>query len=141
MGKNMKFSAFKLFYDEFVYKKNSSISYNGIDRNIDEIRNITMEIRKTPKFDIDSYMERLNRLNKRLKEQLEAILKINKSIFEFYLIIHNFVQWFYQNLSPHQKQQERLFFLSSNKNHYKYYLLNLLNMICYECKYMEYYKN
>ena len=88
MGISKRFSAFKLFYDEFIYKKNNSVSYALIERNIDEIRKIVLDIRKTPKFNVDSYMEKLNRLNSRLKEQLEAILKANIGFFDFYLIIY-----------------------------------------------------
>lgn len=88
MGISKRFSAFKLFYDEFIYKKNNSVSYALIERNIEEIRRIVLDIRKTPKFNVDSYMEKLNRLNSRLKEQLEAILKANIGFFDFYLIIY-----------------------------------------------------
>ena len=88
MSVSKRFSAFKLFYDEFIYKKNNSVSYASIERNIDEIRDIVLDVRKTPKFNVDSYMEKLNRMNTRLKEQLEAILRLNRGLFDFYLFIY-----------------------------------------------------
>ena len=88
MSVSKRFSAFKLFYDEFIYKKNNSVSYDSIERNIDEIRDIVLDVRKTPKFNVDSYMEKLNRMNTRLKEQLEAILRLNRGLFDFYLFIY-----------------------------------------------------
>lgn len=89
-----KFSAFKLFYDEFIYKENTAVSYDNIERNIEEIRDLTLEIRKTPKFDVKFYMEKLNRANKRLKKQLDAIYSVNNRFFEYYELLyknHNFI--------------------------------------------------
>ena len=36
--RSYKFSAFKLFYDEFVYKENINVSYLKVKRYIDSIR-------------------------------------------------------------------------------------------------------
>lgn len=87
-NKKNKFSAFKLFYDEFIYRENKSVSYDGIKRNIDNIKEFTIELRKTPKFDVEQYMKILDRTNKRIKEQLDNILKVNKGFLEFYLILY-----------------------------------------------------
>lgn len=81
-------SAFKLFYDEFIYKENKSVSYYEISSNIAKIRELVIELRKTPKYDVQQYMEKLDRIYKRLKEQLDNILLLNKNFFEFYLIVY-----------------------------------------------------
>ncbi len=86
--KDNKFSAFKLFYDEFIYKDNKSVSYDKVRRNIDNIRDYTLNLRKTSKHDTNYYMTVLERTQKRIKEQLENILLNNKSFLEFYLIIY-----------------------------------------------------
>ena len=39
--RSYKFSAFKLFYDEFVYKENINVSYLKVKRYIDSIRKYT----------------------------------------------------------------------------------------------------
>lgn len=87
-SKSNKFSAFKLFYDEFVYKDNKAVSYEDVRRNIDNIKEFTIELRKTPKYDLELYMTKLDRVNKRIKEQLDNILNVNKSFLEFFLIMY-----------------------------------------------------
>ena len=81
-------SAFKLFYDEIVYKSVSSLSYYKIKRNIDNIRKLTMEIRKTPRSDVSFYMTKLNRINKRMKDQINYIYKVNKDVFEYFYLLY-----------------------------------------------------
>ena len=44
--RSYKFSAFKLFYDEFVYKENINVSYLKVKRYIDSIRKYTLYIRR-----------------------------------------------------------------------------------------------
>lgn len=81
-------SAFKLFYDEFIYKENKAVSYVNISENIAKIRELVIELRKTPKYNLQQYMEKLDRVYKRLKENLDNILVVNRNFFEFYLIIY-----------------------------------------------------
>ncbi len=89
MKKNMKrVSAFKLFYDEFVYRENSSISYASIERNIDKIRELTLGLRKTSKVDVDFYMVKLDRANSRIKEQLNEMYKVNVALFEYFFLLY-----------------------------------------------------
>lgn len=83
-----KISAFKLFYDEFIYRENANVSYSLIDRNIDNIRNLTLELRKTSKVDVEFYMTKLERANQRIKEQLNEIYKLNESIFEYFFLLY-----------------------------------------------------
>lgn len=81
-------SAFKLFYDEFIYKENKAVSYVSVSENIAKIRSLVIELRKTPKYDVQQYMDKLDRIYKRLKENLDNILVVNRNFFEFYLIIY-----------------------------------------------------
>lgn len=83
-----KFSAFKLFYDQFIYKENDSISYVNVDRNINLIREMTIEVRRMSKRDLVLYQTKLNRANKRIKEQLDEIYKLNKALFELYYLLY-----------------------------------------------------
>ena len=43
----MAISAFKLFYDEFIYKRNVMVNYVNIDYNINRIRELAFQIRNT----------------------------------------------------------------------------------------------
>lgn len=86
--KGKRVSAFKIFYDEFVYKESSHISYLTIERNINNIRNLTLELRKTSKADFELYSTKLDRINKRIREQLNEIYKINSSLFEYCLLLY-----------------------------------------------------
>ncbi len=83
-----RISAFKIFYDEFVYKENNNISYALIDRNIANIRDLTMELRKTSKADLDYYAIKLDRINKRIREQLNEMYKLNESLFEYFFLLY-----------------------------------------------------
>lgn len=83
-----KFSAFKLFYDEFIYKENDNISYASVERNIKKIRDLTMEVRKTSKRDLELYKLKLERNNKRIREQLDEIYNLNKAMFEYYFLLY-----------------------------------------------------
>lgn len=102
-----KFSAFKLFYDEFIYKENSSVTYDNIERNIIEIRELVLDIRKTPKFDKDFYMKKLDRTNKRLKKQLEYIYEVNDRLFKYYDFLYK-----NHNLISSDKVQDMPFIIS-----------------------------
>ncbi|MGN1372020.1 MAG: hypothetical protein ACI4XM_07105 [Candidatus Coprovivens sp.] len=87
-SKKNKFSAFKLFYDEFVYRLNDAVSYKNVEIHINNIRELTMDLRKTPKYDISQYMTKLSRINKRIKEQLDNILIKDRKFLEFFLILY-----------------------------------------------------
>lgn len=86
--KEKRVSAFKIFYDEFVYKESSHISYTTIERNIENIRELTLELRKTSKANIEFYNTKLERINKRIREQLNEIYKINSSLFEYCFLLY-----------------------------------------------------
>lgn len=83
-----KFSAFKLFYDEFIYKENNNVSYANVSRNISKIRDLTMEVRKTSTKDLDLYKVKLERNHKRIREQLNEMFTLNSSLFEYYYLLY-----------------------------------------------------
>ncbi len=86
---NNNFSAFKLFYDEFVYKKNNYVSYAKVEENLERINKALNVIRKCSKLDVKSYMKKLNASTKEIKTELEEILKKNKKIMEYYSLIYS----------------------------------------------------
>ena len=88
MSKREKFSAFKLFYDEFVYNENDNISYLKIKRYIDKIRNIVIDIRKMSKKDVERYNSKLERVNKRVKIYLNEIAVLEPEIFNLYNVLY-----------------------------------------------------
>lgn len=83
-----KFSAFKLFYDEIIYKDRVNVAYDNIAKNLRKIKELTMDIRKFPKIDLKEYHHRLEKNNKKMKEQLYEIAKKNKALYEYYYIIY-----------------------------------------------------
>jgi len=82
------FSAFKLFYDELIYKKSSYVSYAIIDKDVEEIREAVESVRKFSKIDQKAYMANLRKANKLIKEKLDVILKRNKSLMEYYFLMY-----------------------------------------------------
>ncbi len=89
MGKDQNnFSVFKFFYNEIVYKNNSSVNYYNVERNIRKIRSIVLTIRTTPKNNVNYYNIKLNRLKKRLKYNLGKIVEYNNDIFEYFYLLY-----------------------------------------------------
>lgn len=86
MKKNKKFSAFKLFYDEFIYKEDKTLS--NVSRNINVIRSEVLKVRNTSPIDLEHYMMILNRANGRIKNQLDEMYTFNPNIFDFYLMLY-----------------------------------------------------
>lgn len=86
--KSFKFSAFKLFYDEFVYKENVNVSYLKVKRHIDIIRKYTLYIRRFSKCDLKLYTVKLDRINKRFKNIFNEILKIEPEFLNYYLTLY-----------------------------------------------------
>ena len=85
---NNNFSAFKLFFDEFIYKKNGYVSYAKVEDNISNIATLVEKVRKQSKLDLKAYMSTLNKANKKIKEELDIILKTNKALMESYLLMY-----------------------------------------------------
>ena len=83
-----KFSAFKLFYDEIIYKENVNLSYSKIKRNVKKIKELITDIRKTNKSNIELYNDKLERINKRLKLQLNYMYEANSNVFKYYLSLY-----------------------------------------------------
>lgn len=82
------FSPFKLFYDEIIYKDKISVVYSNVAKHILKIKSLTMEIRKFPKIDTNEYMCKLEKINKKVKEQLYDIKKKNDALYEYYYILY-----------------------------------------------------
>ena len=86
---NNSFSAFKLFYDEFVYKKSSYVSYAKVEENLFRIGLLLNEVRHFSKLDVKAYMKKLNKATKDMKFELEEILVNNKHLMEYYRLLYN----------------------------------------------------
>ena len=84
----MAISAFKLFYDEFIYKRNVMVNYVNIDCNINRIRELAFQIRNTYRGNKDEYIKILNDIHLKLKEELKEINKVEPYLFEVYYVIY-----------------------------------------------------
>ena len=82
------FSAFKLFYDELIYKKNGYVSYGKIDKEVEEIKDAVELVRRYSKMDQKAYMSNLKKSNRIIKEKLDEILKRNKPLMEYYFLMY-----------------------------------------------------
>ena len=82
------FSVFKLFYNEIIYKDNSSISYHNVEHNIQEIKRIVITMRNTPKNNYDFYNIKLNRAKKRIKYHLGKITEYNNDIYKYFYLLY-----------------------------------------------------
>ncbi len=85
----VRFSAFKLFYDEFIYKSNQFVSYAKVDKNINTIRDLVSSLRKYSIINIKKYMKFLTETNKKLKSELDEMYKTNKALFDLYYLIYS----------------------------------------------------
>lgn len=83
-----KFSAFKLFYDELIYKDKISVVYDNVAKHLRKIKELTLEVRKFPKIDLKEYANNLEKANKKLKTHLYDIQKKNNALFEYYYILY-----------------------------------------------------
>ena len=83
-----EFSAFKLFYDEFIYKRNAVIDYKKIDKNINNIKKIVQDINSIYKGDKEFYTSKLDKATKALNKELDEMMKSDHLIFDLYLIIY-----------------------------------------------------
>ena len=81
-----KFSAFRLFYDEFIYKNNLLVDYAGIEENVVRIREIARELRNT--FPGKNYMSLLDDARKELKKELDVIYEKSPSFYASYLSVY-----------------------------------------------------
>lgn len=88
LNKKNTFSAFRLFYNEFIYKENVMINYSKIRRYIVNIRNLSLEMRRLHKGNKELYNIKLERINARMKKQLYTIQVIEPYLYEVYYIIY-----------------------------------------------------
>ena len=82
------FSAFKLFYDELIYKRNGFVPFANVYDRLENIRKNVDTVRKCSKIDIPKYMSVLKKANKSIKEDLENILRLNKPLMQFYFLLY-----------------------------------------------------
>ena len=78
--KDNKFSAFRLFYDEFLYKTSPLADYTGVEQNVANIRNIARDMRNTYPGSSDD-MDKLNDAHSKIKKELDSIANTNASLF------------------------------------------------------------
>lgn len=81
-----KFSAFKLFYDEFIYKDNDT--FYSVNRKLSNIYRLVNKIRKCSITDEKYYQKRLEYINKKVRQELNDIYKINPDLYEYYYILY-----------------------------------------------------
>ena len=79
-----KFSSFRLFYDEFIYKKNILIHYDKIEGNINKIRELLFSLLSTNEKDKEMYKKTLNVIRTGIRKELEEILEKEPYLFELY---------------------------------------------------------
>lgn len=79
-----KFSAFRLFYDEFIYRRNILIHYDKIENNINSIRELVFSILSANEKDTDMYKKTLNTIRTSIRKELETILEKEPYLFELY---------------------------------------------------------
>ncbi len=82
------FSAFKLFYEEFIYKRNIMVDYNLIENNIDNIKKILFAINDLTKNDKDFYLKKIEKYNKSLKKELDSIMDTYPYFYELYYVLY-----------------------------------------------------
>ena len=82
------FSAFKLFYEEFIYKKNIMVNYDLIDNNINNIKKILFEINDLNKDDENIYLKKIEKYNKSIKKELDNIMNIYPYFYELYYVLY-----------------------------------------------------
>ncbi len=81
--KDSKFSAFRLFYDDFVYKNHPLVDYKGIEEYIVDIRNLSRDMRNTYPGNKE-YMTKLNETHLKFRKLLDKIYELNDILFKVY---------------------------------------------------------
>lgn len=81
--KDSKFSAFRLFYDDFIYKNHPLVDYTGIEDIIVDIRNISRDMRNTFPGNKE-YMKKLNDIHLKFKKLVEKAYELNEGLFKVY---------------------------------------------------------
>lgn len=82
------FSAYRLFYDEFIYKENMMLNYDKIKHYTNSIKELTIEIRNSYRGDFETYNEKLNSINMKIKQNLNNIKTIEPKTFTLYYYMY-----------------------------------------------------
>jgi len=79
-------SAFRLFYDEFIYKEDPTIV--GVLGDFRRIKENLLKVRKCSKKNVSIYMHNLDFRNKIINYHLDRIAMINPSVFEYFYVLY-----------------------------------------------------
>ena len=79
------FSAFRLFYDNFLYRNNVMIEYDKINKYINKITEILKEVTNLYHDDIEIYKSNLTVYQSKIIKELNKIKEIYLYIFENYI--------------------------------------------------------
>ena len=112
--KGNKFSAFRLFYDDFVYKSHPLVDYTGIEELIVDIRNISRDMRNTYPGNKE-YMTKLKDVHLKFRELLDKVYESNQGLFNVYYDL-------YKKKSPYgtDREKDMLFVIATSfYNDYK----------------------
>ena len=82
-----KFSIFKCFYDEYIYKNNYLYANTTTGSYLDRIKEVVSDIRVYPKYNKDNYQNKLDGYYKVIKEQLDSLFKVNRDLFEYFYLL------------------------------------------------------
>lgn len=86
--KQKNLSTFRLFYDNIIYRENDSVSYGIVKDSVEKIKKYTQYIRKIAILNNVDYMTKLDRVNDRVKKELNLIYERNPYIYEYFINIY-----------------------------------------------------
>ena len=85
----MNFSAFKLFYDSFLYRNNVMIEYDAINNYLNEIIKVLKKATKLYHDDKGKYVDSLTAFQAQIKDELDKIMKVYPYFFEKYYELYD----------------------------------------------------
>ena len=83
------FSAFRLFYDNFLYRNNVMIEYDKINKYINKITEILKEVTNLYHDDIEIYKSNLTVYQSKIKKELDKIMEVYPYFFEKYFELYS----------------------------------------------------
>ena len=102
----MNFSAFKLFYDSFLYRNNVMIEYDAINNYLNEIIKVLKKATKLYHDDKGKYVDSLTVFQAQIKAELDKIMKVYPYFFEKYYELYD------RNVENNDTVTEKFFFYS-----------------------------
>ena len=85
----MNFSAFKLFYDSFLYRNNVMIEYDAINNYLNEIIKVLKKATKLYHDDKGKYVDSLTAFQAQIKDELDKIMRVYPYFFEKYYELYD----------------------------------------------------